>query len=53
VPVTGHTVAIVSGRNITLQALAHVLQTGQQPWATRADKLRPACQHPKPGDMTS
>lgn len=28
IPVTGQTVAIISGRNITLQALAHVLQTG-------------------------
>lgn len=28
IPVTGQTVAIISGCNITLQALAHVLQTG-------------------------
>jgi threonine dehydratase len=28
ISVTGQTVAIISGRNITLQALAHVLPTG-------------------------
>jgi len=28
VPVAGQTVAVISGRNITLHALAHVLQTG-------------------------
>jgi threonine dehydratase len=35
IPVTGQTVAIISGRNITLRALADVLQTGQQSPATR------------------
>jgi hypothetical protein len=28
IPVSGHTVAIITGRNITLQALADVLQSG-------------------------
>ena len=28
IPVNGHTVAIITGRNITLQALADVLQSG-------------------------
>jgi threonine dehydratase len=44
IPVTGQTVAIISGRNITPRALADVLQTGQHPPATRTGDSESACQ---------
>jgi threonine dehydratase len=45
IPVTRQTVAIISGRNITLRALADVLQAGQQSPATRTGNSGSACQY--------